>query len=222
MSDHRLTFTATADNNVSALLRDPGSPVALLILGHGAGADMHHAHMEAIATALAGHDIATLRFNFPFMEQGRRRTDRPEVCIETIDHAVALASARLPGIDLYAGGHSFGGRMASHYCAGHAGKRIRGLVCFSFPLHPAGKPGDKRAAHFDDIRLPVLFVNGTRDALAESSLLESSVTTLRDGTIHWLDTADHSFKILKRSRQSDEDVYEEAARVTREWLEKRA
>lgn len=220
MTDTPLKFPASPSGEVvSALLRVPEKTIATLILGHGAGANMYHAHMEAIAAALAERDIATLRFNFPFMENAKRRTDNKDVCLQTIGNALALVHEQLPQDAVYLGGHSFGGRMASHYCAENPGMSIAGLVCYSFPLHPAKKPDDKRAAHFRDIDVPVLFVSGTRDALADPRLFESAVDDINDARTHWLDTADHGFKILKRSRQSAEDVYSEAARVTRQWIQ---
>jgi len=207
-----LEFLATADKGkVSALLLAPDAPVAILVLGHGAGANMQHAHMQAIADSLAVNGIATLRFNFPYMQRGGGRTDAMPICAETIDNAVALARARNPDLPLYVGGHSFGGRMASHFAADRR-PRIEGLIYYSFPLHPARKPGTGRADHLYRLDYPQLFLSGTRDDLADATLLCDVVSRLPDATLHELETADHGFRILKRTRKSAEDIYAEAAR----------
>lgn len=207
-----LEFLATEDKgNVSALLLAPVTPVAILVLGHGAGANMHHAHMQAIADSLAANGIATLRFNFPYMQRGGGRTNNKAICAETIGNAAALARSRYPDLPQYVGGHSFGGRMASHFAA-DGRPRIDGLVYYSFPLHPSKKPGIARADHLHQLDYPQLFLSGTRDDLADSALLRGVVARLPDATLHELDTADHGFRILKRTRKSDEDVYTEAAR----------
>ncbi|MCB1693050.1 MAG: hypothetical protein KDI19_09810 [Pseudomonadales bacterium] len=221
MTTESLTFQATSEARVSARLQVPESPRALLVLGHGAGADMTHAHMQAIADVLARRDVATLRYNFPYMEAGGKRTDKPATCIETIDNAISLAASRMAIRPLIAGGHSFGGRMTSHFAADvkDAGERLDGLAYFSFPLHPAKKPDVKRAAHLPGITLPQLFLSGTRDDLADRFLLRDVVATLPNATLHELDTADHGYRILKRTRTSIEDVYEEAGRVFASWLD---
>lgn len=217
-----MKFVATqSKGKVSALWQSPDGSAAVLVLAHGAGANMQHAHMQNIADALGQRSIATLRFNFPYMEAGGGRTDKPEVCIETIGNAISLAREHAGDLPLFVGGHSFGGRMSSHYAAerrGDIGDDIEGLVYFSFPLHPAKKPDTKRAAHLTDIELPQLFLSGTRDALADLELLTSIVTELPGATLHELDTADHSFRILKRTRQSEESVYDEAARIAADWM----
>jgi predicted alpha/beta-hydrolase family hydrolase len=192
--------------------------VAALVLAHGAGADMEHRHMQALADAFGRRGIATLRFNFPYMEAGKSRTDRPEVAAAAIAVAAADARSRTK-LPLWVGGHSFGGRMASHAVADHA-LEAAGLIFCSFPLHMPGKPDVKRAAHLSKIRRPMLFLSGTRDELAERELLTQVVSALPRAEIHWLDTADHGFKVLKRSRASAEDVYDEAARVARELIDR--
>ena len=208
----------TPRGSVSTLMQLPPGAVALLVLGHGAGADMRHHHMESLADALASAGIGTLRFNFPFKEAGGNRTDPVDVCVDTIANAVALAG-RMSTLPLLLGGHSFGGRMASHYAAHGPEAALRGLIYFSFPLHPAGKTGTKRAAHLPDIALPQLFVSGTRDALADTATLQHVIADLPLARLHEIDTADHSFKPLKRSRTSTEDVYVEAARVARGFVD---
>ena len=213
------SFIATADKGkVSAIFLSPAKSIATLVLGHGAGADMRHAHMQAIANSLAAAGIATLRFNFPYMEAGGKRTDSKGICTETIGNALICANQLGESSTLLLGGHSFGGRMASHFVA-ESNPDIAGLIYYSFPLHPAGKPGTSRADHLKSISIPQLFLSGTHDRLADLTLLRGVVTGLKQAKIHELDTADHSFRILKRSRESAEDVYKEVARVTAEFAE---
>jgi predicted alpha/beta-hydrolase family hydrolase len=173
--------------------------------------------MQAIADALAAEGIATFRYNFPYSEHGRGR-DSKDVCLATIRSAVQAANESAPGLPVLAGGHSFSGRMTSTAAAEAPLDGVKGLVFFSFPLHPAGEPAITRAEHLKDVELPMLFLSGTRDALAERELLEPVVEGLgKRAKLHWVDTADHSFKILKRTRTSKEDVFAEIARVVREW-----
>ena len=212
---HSQTFHSLREGNLSGLYLPPAGD-DLLVLAHGAGAPHNHVHMNAIADALGRQGIGTLRFNFPFMEAGKRRVDSVEVSCGAIEAALNTAAELSPGSRLLLGGHSFGGRMASHLAA-EKSLNIAGLVFFSFPLHVAKKPATTRAAHLPMIQSPMLFLSGTRDALAEPALLEEVVNPLPRTTLHWLDTADHSFKILKRTRESAEDVYDEAARIAAEW-----
>ena len=200
-----------ADSTLSAELVRPDDARALLVLAHGAGADFRHASMLAITEAFATENIATLRFNFPFMESGRG-VGRQAEAVTAIVAALALAKNAAPDLAMFIGGHSYGGRMASH-AACEVDLDIRGLIFCSFPLHPPRKRGVERAAHLAAIDLPMLFLSGTRDALAEAELLEAMVASLARGTLHWLDTADHSYKILKRKRESSEDVFAEMART---------
>lgn len=188
----------------------------MVVLAHGAGADFRHTNMLAIAEAFADQGIATLRFNFPFMEKGRRRVDRPDVSMDAI--AVAVAAAAEEGLPLYLGGHSFGGRMASHAVVERQ-LPVRGLIFCSFPLHQPKKPLLKRAEHLPQIDVPMLFLSGTRDALAEPVLLEEVIAGLGErATLHWLDTADHSYRILKRQRPVSPTVFEEMAGVARAFI----
>ena len=204
---------STDHGTLSATLNVPDNAHCALLLAHGAGADHKHAHMESLASAFALAGIATLRFNFPFKEQGRTRVDSKSVSIDCIVSAVETLQSKTQ-LPMFAGGHSFGGRMVTHAVAD---KKIEcyGMILCSFPLHPAGKPGTDRAAHFNNLNQPVLFLSGTCDALADSALLSEQVNKLlsADSKLHWLDTADHGFKVLKRTRKNEMDVYQEAAGV---------
>ncbi|MFW6093358.1 MAG: alpha/beta family hydrolase [Pseudomonadota bacterium] len=194
---------------LSAELTNPGTPRAVLVLAHGAGAGYRHANLLAVSEALAARRVATLRFNFPFMEAGRRRVDARPVAVEAIGRAAGAAAERLPGIPLLVGGHSFGGRMASHAVAQSA-VACRALICLSFPLHPAGRPGTGRAAHLDAVSCPVLFLSGTRDRLAEPELLSEVVRGLgHRARLHWLDDADHGYRVRKNTRRDPRSVFDE-------------
>jgi len=182
----------------------------LLVLAHGAGAGMRHTSMASIADALERRHIATLRFNFPFMEAGNKRVDSRPVATQTIAAAVACARQLRPALPLFLGGHSFGGRMASHAVLEHDLGAVRGLVFCSFPLHLADKPDTARAAHLPEIRQPLLFVSGTRDVMAEPALLEGVAGKL-GATLVWLETADHGYRVQKRSRTRTDSVFDELA-----------
>jgi uncharacterized protein len=206
---------------LSAELTLPPEPRAVLVLAHGAGAGYRHASLIAISDALAVLQVATLRFNFPFIEAGRRRVDHPAVAIAATADAVDVARARLPELPLYAGGHSFGGRMATHAAADGA-IAPRGLVLMSFPLHPAGRPDDRRAAHLTGIGMPMLFLSGTRDALAEPELLTAVIDRLRrqhaEVRLHWLDDADHGYRVRKRVRRDPRPVFQEMAQEIADFV----
>jgi predicted alpha/beta-hydrolase family hydrolase len=194
----------------------PDDAVAALVLAHGAGAGMRHRHMQAIADAFGRQGIATLRFDFPFIVAGRSRVDPPDIAVESIAGAFRSASERT-ALPLWLGGHSFGGRMASHAVVDRD-LPAAGLVFCSFPLHMPGKPATKRAAHLPAITKPMLFLSGTRDELAERELLEPLVRSLPTAKLHWLDTADHGYRVLKRTRASAESVFDEMARVARAFI----
>lgn len=175
--------------------------------------------MQAIAEALAEQGIATFRYNFPYSENGLGR-DSNEVCVATVRAAVAAASKAAPDLPLLAGGHSFGGRMTSTAQSEAPLDGVVGLVFFSYPLHLPGRPDTKRAEHLAKINVPMLFLSGTRDELAHLDLLEPVVRSLgKCATLHKLDTANHSYKILKKTRTSSEDVFAEMARTVRAWIE---
>ena len=200
------------------LWESPKHAVATLVLAHGAGAGMSHRNMQFLADALGRQNIATLRFDFPFIEAGRRHVDSKAVSMAAIADACEEAASRT-SLPLWLGGHSFGGRMASHAVIDE-GLEPRGLIFCAFPLHAPGKPGIARAAHLSAIRLPMLFLSGTRDKLAASDLLEPCVTGLPTAELHWLDTADHGYRVLKRSRETDEDVFDEMARIARGFIDR--
>ncbi|HJR70460.1 MAG TPA: alpha/beta fold hydrolase [Gammaproteobacteria bacterium] len=195
----------------------PDDAVAALVLAHGAGAGMRHASMEAIAAAFAQHGIATLRFDFPFMAEGRKRVDSPAVATAAIAAAFRAAAERTT-LPIWVGGHSFGGRMASHAVLDQS-VAAQGLVFCSFPLHMPGKPDTKRAQHLAAIRLPMLFLSGTRDELAQRALLEPLVASLPSAKLHWLETADHGYRVQKRQRTSAEGVFDEMGRVARGFID---
>lgn len=215
-----LQFLATPEKgDVSALLMRPEGATHLLVLGHGAGADMRSASMQKIAEALAKQQIATFRYNFPFKENGRGGVDSPKVATATVRAAVAEARRLEPKMTLLAGGHSFGGRMTTTAQSGSPLEGVKGLVLFSFPLHAPNQPGDSRAEHLNAIKIPMLFLTGTRDALNDLTLFRPVIEKLGNtATLHTIETGDHSYKVLKKTRTSSEDVFDEMARVTADWI----
>jgi predicted alpha/beta-hydrolase family hydrolase len=219
-SAQELKFAVGSAGNVSALLMRPEAARACYVLAHGAGAGMRHASMEAIAMGLAERGIATLRYQFPYMEKGRKRPDPPALAQATVRAAVAEAAVVCAGLPLLAGGKSFGGRMTSQAQAKAPLEGVRGLAFFGFPLHPAGKPSAERADHLAQVKMPMLFLQGTRDALAELRLLEPLVKGLgRKATLHLVEGADHSFHVLKSSGRNDRDVLIEIFDTFAAWVD---
>jgi predicted alpha/beta-hydrolase family hydrolase len=216
-----MKFVATPEKGeVSALLMQPGDASRLLVLGHGASTNMRHATLQTIAERMADAGIATFRYNFPYMEHGKGR-DSKEVCTATVRMAVAAAHRAARELPLLAGGHSFGGRMTSTAASESPLDGVHGLVFFAFPLHQPGKPATERADHLRSVTVPMLFLSGTRDDLAHMDLLKPVCKKLgKRATLHPLDTADHGFRILKKSRSGEEDVFVEMARIVREWASK--
>ncbi len=209
-----------ATGPLPAELTLPAGPTGLLLLAHGAGAGYRHANLLGISEALAHVGIASFRFNFPFMEAGRRRVDPPAVAVATVARAAQVAAERLPDLPLLVGGHSFGGRMASHAVAERA-VECRGLVCLSFPLHPAGRPGNGRAEHLCRVKVPMLFVSGTRDALADPDLLSRVVAALGPrAELRWLDDADHGYRVRKSRRRDPRPVFQEVADHVRAFVDR--
>ena len=219
MQPQSLTLSSPAGGPLGALLDSPSTPFACYVLAHGAGAGMDHAFLAALAQRLCALDVAVLRFQFPFMQQGTRRPDPPAVAQAAVRAAVEEAGRRIPGLPLYAGGKSFGARMSSQAQAADPLPGVRGLVFVGFPLHPAGKPGTARAAHLARVGIPMLFLQGTRDTLAELSLVRDVVQPLGPrATLHVVEGADHAFHVLVRSGRTDAEVLDELAATTVRWL----
>ena len=214
-------FIATPEKGeVSSILMRPDNAKWLLVLGHGASTNMRHTTLQTIAERLAEVQIATFRYQFPYMERGGGGRESQAVALQTVRSAVTAAHETASDLSILVGGHSYSGRMSSLAAAEAPIEHIRGLVFFAFPLHPAGKQGTERAEHLDAVIVPMLFLSGTRDKLAVLDLLSPVCEKLGDkATLHLLDTADHGFKVLKRSRKSTEDVFVEMARVVSEWVE---
>src|SRR6267378_8504354 len=203
---------------VSGLLLRPDGARLIYVVAHGAGAGMRHPFLESISQRLAQRRIATLRYQFPYMEQRARRPDPPAVAAATVRAVVVEAARVAPGLPLVAGGKSFGGRMTSTAQAEEPLSGVRGLVFLGFPLHPPGRPGDSRAEHLAQVRIPMLFLQGDRDEFADLKLLRPVVKRLGVGaTLHLVEGGDHSFKVLKRSGKTDADVMSELADVVTEW-----
>lgn len=219
----RFTLAVDDATTVSALWLQPPRPRAVYVFAHGAGAGMNHAFMEALSLALMERSVATLRYQFPFMERGSKRPDTPAVAHAAVRAAVAAARERLPDVPLFAGGKSFGGRMTSQAQATGALPGVRGLAFVGFPLHPAGKAGVARAAHLADVQLPMLFLQGTRDELAELALLQGVVQGLGErATLHIEDDADHAFHVRVRSGRTDAQVVQSLAAAMAAWFGERA
>ncbi|MGH7546819.1 MAG: alpha/beta hydrolase family protein [Gemmatimonadales bacterium] len=203
---------------VAALLVRPPDARVLYVLAHGAGAGMRHPFLESVARGLADRRIATLRYEFPYMEARARRPDPPAVAEATVRAAVHEAAGLAPGVPLLAGGKSFGGRMTSSAQANEPLPGVRGLVFLGFPLHPPGRPGDKRAEHLARVQVPMLFLQGTRDEFADLSLLRPLILRLgKRATLHLVEGADHSFHVLKRSGKTDAEVLDELADTIKIW-----
>jgi predicted alpha/beta-hydrolase family hydrolase len=211
---------AGGSGTVSALLLQPAKARACYVFAHGAGAGMRHASMEAIAAGLGERGIATLRYQFPYMEKGGKRPDPPAVAHAAVRAAVAAAAELCAGLPLFAGGKSFGGRMTSQAQAKSPLDGVKGLAFFGFPLHPAGKPSAERTAHLSDVKIPMLFLQGTRDALADIDLLKPMVKGLgKPATLHLAEAADHSFRVPKSSGRNDREVLAEILDAFAAWVD---
>ena len=220
MNAQPLTIELADKATISALLIRPPQARACYVLAHGAGAGMTHRSMETIAIGLGERGVASLRYQFPYMEKAGKRPDPPAVAHAAVRAAVAEAARRCPTLPLFAGGKSFGGRMTSQAQATAPLPGVRGLAFLGFPLHPAGKPSSERAEHLARIKIPMLFLQGTRDALAELSLLQPVVKGLgRSATQHLLKEADHSFHVLVRSGRNDREVMNEALDAFAAWVD---
>lgn len=211
--------TISLSETSSAIWDAPAKPKACLVLAHGAGVGMTHKSMEAVAHGLVARDIAVLRYNFPYMERGSKRVDPPAVAHKAVRDAVAAAVKRSAKRPLFAGGRSFGGRMTSQAQASVPLEGVRGLVFFAFPLHPAGAPSDQRAAHLKDVRLPMLFLQGTRDALADLTLLSRTVKSLgARATLVLAEDADHSFHVPAKTGRKDSEVLSDILDAAASWM----
>jgi predicted alpha/beta-hydrolase family hydrolase len=218
ISPQKLDIEITGSGYVSALMIRPAEARACYVFAHGAGAGMTHPFMETFAAGLGDRGIASLRYQFPYMEKGSRRPDPPAVAHATVRAAVAEAGRSCPGLPLIAGGKSFGGRMTSQAQAIAPLAGVRGLAFLGFPLHPAGKPSSDRAKHLAEVRVPMLFMQGTRDTLAEVTLIEPVVTSLGpSASLHLVRDADHSFHVLARSGRNDREVMKEILDTFSTW-----
>lgn len=227
-TERELRIEVEGRGHVSAILVRPDEAKWMLVLGHGAGAGMRHAFMEALTEELARVGVATLRYQFPYMEERRKVPDSPALLTATVAAAVRAAKNTSPDLAPLAGGKSMGGRMTSQAAAVGLLEGVRGLVFFGFPLHPPKKPGTKRAEHLAKVNVPMLFLQGTRDELADLKLLKPICKELNThaskpgvghakATLHVIETADHSFRVLKKSGRSDQEVLRELAAKTAEW-----
>src|SRR6266480_120299 len=219
-SDPVAITVADGEGPVSGLLLRPPGASRLYVLAHGAGAGMRHSFLEAIARALAERDVATLRYQFPYMERRANRPDPPAVAAAAVRAAVAEAARLAPGLTLVAGGKSFGGRMTSTAQAEEPLPGVRGLVFLGFPLHPPGRPDDKRAEHLAHVQVPMLFLQGTRDDFAAFKLLQPLVKGLGErATLHLVEGGDHSFRVLTKSGRSEGVVIGEVVSTIVEWAD---
>ena len=215
----RLTIRVSETETVSALLCKPERIRACYVFAHGAGAGMNHSFMAAVSAGLAERGIATLRYQFPFMEHGSKRPDSPPLARATVRAAVTTASSLMPGVWLFAGGKSFGGRMTSQAQAESALARVRGLIFLGFPLHPAKKPSQERAVHLAQVNCPMLFLQGTRDELADVALMGAVAEQLGErATVQWVEDADHSFHVRARSGRTDEEVLDSMLDAIVAWI----
>ncbi len=215
-----VTIAVDPTQQVSGLLQVPAKARACCVVAHGAGAGMTHPFMAGVADDLAQRGIATLRYQFPYMERGSKRPDTPTLAHATVRAAVLEAARLVPKLPLFAGGKSFGGRMTSQAQAASALPGVRGLVFLGFPLHPPGKPSDERAAHLSDVKVPLLFLQGTRDEFADPELLRALMKKLHPrATLRLFEDADHSFHVPARTGRKDPAVRAELADAIARWMD---
>ena len=214
-----LTIRISDTETVSALLCRPQHSRACYVLAHGAGAGMTHVFMASVSIGLAERSIATLRYQFPYIERGSKRPDSPRVAHATVRAAVATASSLMPDVALFAGGKSFGGRMTSQAHAESALPWVRGLIFLGFPLHPARQPSEERAEHLSRVGCPMLFLQGTRDELADIALISKVTERLGElATLQGFDDADHSFHVRARSGRTDRQVLDSMLDAIAAWI----
>jgi predicted alpha/beta-hydrolase family hydrolase len=214
-----ITIDVGASGTVSGLLQMPPRASACYVFAHGAGAGMTHSFMAEVAGGLFERGIATLRYQFPYMERSTKRPDSPSIAHATVRAAAAESTLQCPGLPVFAGGKSFGGRMTSQAHAQRPLPGVHGLAFIGFPLHPAGKPSDGRAEHLFEIKIPMLFLQGTRDKLAELPLMQRLTASLGPRTsLHLLEHADHSFHVPVKSGSNDREVMREMLNVLTAWV----
>ena len=214
-----LTIRVSETETVSALLCRPEHARACCVLAHGAGAGMNHSFLASVSDGLAERGIATLRYQFPFLERGSKRPDSPPLAHATVRAAIAVASNLMPDLSLYAGGKSFGGRMTSQAQSRIAMSHVRGLIFLGFPLHPAKKPSQERAEHLAQVKCPMLFLQGTRDELADVDLIRNVTEQLGErAMLHLFADADHSFHVRARSGQTDQQVLDSMLDAIVAWI----
>jgi predicted alpha/beta-hydrolase family hydrolase len=221
MDRHELDFPVGMSlGRVSAILLEPDDPVCMFVMAHGAGAGMRHPFLEEVSQRLATRNVSTFRFQFLYTQAEEKRPDPPPVLEATVLAAVQAAGGLRPSVPMLAGGKSLGGRMTSHLAAGQFLPGVRGLVFLGFPLHPPKKPATTRADHLDQVPLPMLFLQGTRDTLADLPLIQGVCARIGTGaTLHVVEGGDHSFKVLKRSGRNDFEVLDELAETIAQWAE---
>jgi predicted alpha/beta-hydrolase family hydrolase len=215
-----VSIAVSGSINVSGLLLEPAQPRACFVFAHGAGAGMTHPFLASVAAELWRRDIATLRYQFPYLERGGKRPDPPGIAQSTVRAAVAEAARLMPDSPLFAGGKSFGGRMTSQAQAAAPLQRVRGLIFLGFPLHPAGRPSHERGQHLFDLDVPLLFLQGTRDALAAPAEIVPLCRALGDrATLKLFEDADHSFRVPKRSGRTDAEVRVSMMDAISAWID---
>ncbi|MGE3831811.1 MAG: alpha/beta family hydrolase [Parvibaculaceae bacterium] len=218
MIEQALHIEFDENQRVSALLDRPEHPIACFVFAHGAGAGMTHSFMSGFARELAARNIACLRYQFPYMEARSKRPDRPALAHATVRAAAAKAAMLFPDVRLIAGGKSFGGRMTSQAQAEQPLPHVRGLAFLGFPLHPASKPSRERADHLAKVKIPMLFLQGTKDTLAELDLLKPAVAALgKNATLKLIPESDHSFHVPARTGRRDADILKEIADIFASW-----
>lgn len=224
MSQEKHLIFQTGNHEVSGVLSEAAQPFCLIVLAHGAGAGIKHTFMQSLTEALVHRSVSVFRFNFPYMEKGRKAPGSAKEAVQTIHDAADFAASQVSGsLPLFIGGKSYGGRMASHLMAeaDQSEKlKVKGLVFVGFPLHAPGKPGTDRASHLKEIPCPMLFLQGGRDKLANQELIEEVADGLTNATMQMYPEGDHSFHVLKRSGTTDEELLKQLANDTTAWLKK--